>query len=156
MSVLFLTRVDGGRIISARDGSGISRTRCTCRRVFLPLLFLDLHVRFCALQFPAQCAHRSAVRHLSPVRCVVWSVVIYVDFAISPCRQWLFASPRRGQVCRVRVLRRVWLLARRESDVGVTSVVYYVELGQRSFIMNHLYYRSGTRQRAEVQEAKGQ
>ena len=31
-----------------------------------------------------------------------------------------------------------------------------VELGQRSFVVNHLYYRSGTRQRAEVQEAKGQ
>ncbi len=32
----------------------------------------------------------------------------------------------------------------------------HVELGQRSFIVNHLYYRPGTRQRAEVQEAKGQ
>jgi hypothetical protein len=29
-----------------------------------------------------------------------------------------------------------------------------VELGQRSFIVNHLYYRSGTGQHAEVQEAK--
>jgi hypothetical protein len=38
-------------------------------------------------------------------------------------------------------------------DISFTNV----ELGQvRSFVVNHLYYRSGTRQRAEVQEAKGQ
>ena len=102
MSVLFLTRVDGGRIISARNAAcGISRTRRTCRRVLLPLLFLDLHVdRFRALHNNFN-SLRTSLRCASPVRCVVWSVVIYVDFAVGPCRQWLFASPRRGQVCRV-------------------------------------------------------
>lgn len=85
MSVLFLTRVDGGRIISARDAAcGISRTRRTCRRVLLPLLFLDLHVdRFRALHNNFN-SLRTSLRCASPVRCVVWSVVIYVDFAVGP------------------------------------------------------------------------
>ena len=100
----------------------ISNTRRRRTHNFRPRWKRDLahslHVQTCVpslvvsrftcslLRSSIPCAVRTSLRCASPVRCVVWSVVIYVDFAVSPCCQWLFASPRRGQVCRVRVLCR--------------------------------------------------